>query len=83
MSFKAEDGGTRDLGFERAAESAEEGSSSMYAEPDAEGMRPVFKTVRLLAGELPQIQRIPTYFAQVIEFSLTLRSIERRAGFQP
>lgn len=34
----------RDWGDDRAAEREAEGSNSRYAEPDAEGIKPVFKT---------------------------------------
>lgn len=34
----------RDWGDDRAAERKAEGSNSRYAEPDAEGIKPVFKT---------------------------------------
>lgn len=43
-SFKAEEGGIRDLGLERAAAREADGSNSRYDEPDAEGMRPFLRT---------------------------------------
>lgn len=43
-SFKADEGGIRDLGLERAAAREAEGSNSRYEEPEAEGMRPVLRT---------------------------------------
>lgn len=44
-SFKAEEGGIRDLGLERAAAREADGSNSRYDEPDAEGIRPFFRTI--------------------------------------
>ena len=43
-SFKAEDGGIRDVGLDRAAAREGEGSNSRYAEPEADGIRPVLRT---------------------------------------
>lgn len=45
--MRAEDGGIRDLGFERAAAREADGSNSRYEEPEAVGINPVFKTVAL------------------------------------
>lgn len=44
-SFKAEEGGIKDLGVSRAAAREAEGWNSRYEEPEAEGIRPVFRTV--------------------------------------
>lgn len=44
VSFNADDGGIKDVGLERAAASDADGSNSRYAEPAADGMRPVLTT---------------------------------------
>jgi hypothetical protein len=43
-SFKAEEGGIRDLGLLRAAAREADGSNSRYEEPEAEGISPVLRT---------------------------------------
>lgn len=47
VSFNADDGGIKDVGLERAAASDADGSNSRYAEPAADGMRPVLTTAHV------------------------------------
>lgn len=43
MSFRDEEGGMRVFSFDRGIK--EEGWNSRYADPEADGIRPVFKTI--------------------------------------